>query len=644
MAYAIDHPSPATIILITGDRDFAYAVSLLRRRRYNVVLICHAYPGPHKSLLWQVGQRIDWNTQILGLKTGAVAVRRWRVSSISSESSSPSGPARSEPTTPSSYRHSTASRGSTSPATTTASLDSFEESSSTSPPTSPEMGTVELAKSDERALQATSKDICAEILGLRPLEALRDAFQPIPPVYPSLRMLPTQIASTMAAVGPCNPTTNASSCQTVVRRSGSLAMTMSTTGPSCFEPLVRTLRALQDMGVARPLRTHLGLVMPLGDKAVYAKAGVRHFKQYICKAEAADLVDVGGMGANAWVALKETSRMHLCAPKSAQESIVLPSDTDSLSDRLPSPLPADMHVPQLPLSAFKPLVRLLRALRQMGDLRPRRSLVSMNLVLQDPDVFKKAGVAWFEEYSAAAEAAGVVEMGGQADAWIALAEPDHAPVSLENAAGYQGPVATAPSVAAALCSGSQSAQHAASGTTANQFSSLLEVLRERSSMGLAGLSESSLVRSVVDKDPWALRKAGVLCASEYIRLAKEAGIVEANGSGKVRLAAAYGVDDIDTGKRLKDPASTPQLRSTDIAPYGHVFSPLIDALLYYKNAGYPRPTRSEVNVRMLAIDPQLYRRVGMTRFKDYSVAAYNAGIVKLGGVDGDTWIALADTY
>ena len=55
------------------------------------------------------------------------------------------------------------------------------------------------------------------------------------------------------------------------------------------------------MGVARPLRTHLGLVMPLGDKAVYAKAGVRHFKQYICKAEAADLVDVGGTGPNALV-------------------------------------------------------------------------------------------------------------------------------------------------------------------------------------------------------------------------------------------------------------------------------------------------------------------------------------------------------
>ncbi|KAI5899959.1 uncharacterized protein SCHCODRAFT_02481887 [Schizophyllum commune H4-8] len=642
MAYAIDHPSPATIILITGDRDFAYAVSLLRRRRYNVVLICHAYPGPHRSLLWQVGQRVDWNTEILGLKTGAVAVRRWRASSISSQSSSLVGSARSEPTTPSSPRHSFTSRKSASPATTIVSLASSEEASCTSPPTSPEIDTMELAKLDERALQPTSKDICAVLSNVRPLKALRDAFQPMPLVYPSPRILPTRTTSAMAAVGPCSLSTDALSCQAVVRRSGSLGMTTSRIDPSCFKPLVRTLRAMQDMGVARPLRTHLGLVMPLGDKEVYAKAGVRHFKQYICKAEAADLVDVGGAGPDAWVALKETSRVHYRAPKSTQESSVLPSDTESFSDRLPSPLPANVHVPELPPSAFRPLVRLLRALKQTGDPRPRRSLVSMNLVLQDPDVFRKAGVAWFEEYSAAAEAAGVVEMGGQADAWIALAEPEHASVSPVD--GHRGPAATTPLVAAALCSESQSAQHAASGMASTQFSPLLKVLRGRSSMGLANLSENNLVRSVLDEDPWALRKAGVFCASEYMKLAKEAGIVEVTGSGKVYLAAAYGVDDIESGKRPTDPTSTLPLQSTDIAPYGHVFAPLIDALLHYKNAGYPRPTRSEVNVRMLAIDPQLYRRVRMARFKDYSLAAYDAGIVKLGGADGDTWIALANAY
>ncbi|KAG1732621.1 NYN domain-containing protein [Suillus paluster] len=36
LAFAIDNPSPATIILIAGDRDYAYAISTLRLRQYNI--------------------------------------------------------------------------------------------------------------------------------------------------------------------------------------------------------------------------------------------------------------------------------------------------------------------------------------------------------------------------------------------------------------------------------------------------------------------------------------------------------------------------------------------------------------------------------------------------------------------------------
>ncbi|KAI0781180.1 NYN domain-containing protein [Trametes elegans] len=39
MAYAIDNPAPATIILISQDRDFVYAVSILSLRQYNIVLL-----------------------------------------------------------------------------------------------------------------------------------------------------------------------------------------------------------------------------------------------------------------------------------------------------------------------------------------------------------------------------------------------------------------------------------------------------------------------------------------------------------------------------------------------------------------------------------------------------------------------------
>ncbi|KAI0670615.1 NYN domain-containing protein [Trametes maxima] len=39
MAHAIDNPAPATIILISGDRDFVYAVSILCLRQYKVILL-----------------------------------------------------------------------------------------------------------------------------------------------------------------------------------------------------------------------------------------------------------------------------------------------------------------------------------------------------------------------------------------------------------------------------------------------------------------------------------------------------------------------------------------------------------------------------------------------------------------------------
>ncbi|KAJ7632419.1 NYN domain-containing protein [Roridomyces roridus] len=58
MAYAMDHPAPATLILISGDRDFAYAVAILRLRGYEVVLISLA---AHISLKSQASVCLDWN-------------------------------------------------------------------------------------------------------------------------------------------------------------------------------------------------------------------------------------------------------------------------------------------------------------------------------------------------------------------------------------------------------------------------------------------------------------------------------------------------------------------------------------------------------------------------------------------------------
>ncbi|KAJ3989209.1 NYN domain-containing protein [Lentinula detonsa] len=66
LAFAMDNPScPAstTIMLISGDRDFAYALSTLRLRRYNIVVV--APSNAHASLRTQASSFFNWNTTIL---------------------------------------------------------------------------------------------------------------------------------------------------------------------------------------------------------------------------------------------------------------------------------------------------------------------------------------------------------------------------------------------------------------------------------------------------------------------------------------------------------------------------------------------------------------------------------------------------
>ena len=64
MAFIKDNPPPATIILISGDRDFAYLLSTVRWRKYNVVLISNSFMT-HESLTVQASVVYDWKSDIL---------------------------------------------------------------------------------------------------------------------------------------------------------------------------------------------------------------------------------------------------------------------------------------------------------------------------------------------------------------------------------------------------------------------------------------------------------------------------------------------------------------------------------------------------------------------------------------------------
>lgn len=64
MAFIKDTPAPATIILISGDRDFAYLLSTLRWRQYHVVLISNTFMT-HESLSTQANVTFDWQSDVL---------------------------------------------------------------------------------------------------------------------------------------------------------------------------------------------------------------------------------------------------------------------------------------------------------------------------------------------------------------------------------------------------------------------------------------------------------------------------------------------------------------------------------------------------------------------------------------------------
>ncbi|KZT28231.1 hypothetical protein NEOLEDRAFT_905998 [Neolentinus lepideus HHB14362 ss-1] len=71
LAFALDHPPPATIILISGDCDFAYAVSILRLRGYDVVLIA---PKLASNSIKSVSSLVlDWDSNVMGRDTDSAS-------------------------------------------------------------------------------------------------------------------------------------------------------------------------------------------------------------------------------------------------------------------------------------------------------------------------------------------------------------------------------------------------------------------------------------------------------------------------------------------------------------------------------------------------------------------------------------------
>lgn len=68
LAAAIDQPAPATVVLISGDRDFAYPLGILRNRGYNVVLVTPPIGAP-PILEASANVVMSWRQDVLGVQT-----------------------------------------------------------------------------------------------------------------------------------------------------------------------------------------------------------------------------------------------------------------------------------------------------------------------------------------------------------------------------------------------------------------------------------------------------------------------------------------------------------------------------------------------------------------------------------------------
>ncbi|KAI5120219.1 hypothetical protein M0805_000034 [Coniferiporia weirii] len=64
MIFALDAHGPTTIVLVTGDRDFTYAISVLRLRGHDIVLITPPH-ATHHSLQHPANLVLNWKVDIL---------------------------------------------------------------------------------------------------------------------------------------------------------------------------------------------------------------------------------------------------------------------------------------------------------------------------------------------------------------------------------------------------------------------------------------------------------------------------------------------------------------------------------------------------------------------------------------------------
>ncbi|KAJ8517552.1 hypothetical protein ONZ45_g5270 [Pleurotus djamor] len=399
MAYAMDHPGPRTIMIISGDRDYAYAAAILRMRRFNVVVVSSGTTSG--SLSAQASACHDWSADILGKAAfqDSPAVTNQRlpkdVDPFRAASPLPKLPTPSpEPLRPAMSGTPRSRRGTLSRVESTSKLaeevhdHSFSSASSTQfiPSRGNSTDSVTFATNEKTHQRAASAPV---FVPTRYNDEV--VYDPPHPLYES-KIPPTPGFPTMLPQTP--------------NIGSSLRLHSSTPGPGSHHSSTNVLES--------PFTSNAELASVKG-KEKESPSGI------LTAIHASPTQSLTG---NATVSPPPP----VVAPAPAQAPSPSPSPPVSSTSKTQTvhPQPQTTQTYQSPPPEFVSLIRLLEGHRKVGRTQPMRSIIACELSSADKSVYTRAGVAKFGQYIAMAESKNIVTTGGvNGGAWVSLVSKWH---------------------------------------------------------------------------------------------------------------------------------------------------------------------------------------------------------------------------
>ncbi|ESK92988.1 hypothetical protein Moror_8891 [Moniliophthora roreri MCA 2997] len=335
LAYAIDHSTHDTIVLISGDRDFAYALSTLRFRLYKVVVMAPSIPTVHISLRAQASIFIDWNTSVLNaLKDERSQFEPQLSCNRENEASSTRHPAQPSPQSPENNVEPGVESGPReySRRSPTEFLDPVDNDS---PEGTCEKIIAPTARASIPALPVYTPPVESSPFALandpvvvkspyvRPHSAPPDApvaeyLIPEPVLSPAPVPLAQEVVppsdassssvSTQISVPPVESYHTVQSLMQGPSRDADIQPAIAPSlielhVPAGFQMLVQILQRYYQKGVKRPFRSLVAVELANCDKMVYRNAGVPRFREYTALAVSANLIEMGGKEGGAWMAI-----------------------------------------------------------------------------------------------------------------------------------------------------------------------------------------------------------------------------------------------------------------------------------------------------------------------------------------------------